>query len=375
MDKSIKVLQVNSGSKTYGGGSAILYEIYKNIDKNKVQFDFLTPEITTYEFRREEIESMGGRIFELKVSVNSMKTKFLLTKRLYSFLKENKYDVIHINSGKFFFILQVALVSKIAKNKKIIIHVHNPVNNNKFFRQILINICKPLIKLVATDYFACSMLAAKSMFTRSVISSSKFKIIKNGIEVEKFKFDNDIRREYRKQLNIEDKLVICNIGRFVEQKNHRFLIDIFQEVYKQDKNVILLLIGEGPLEEDTKEQVEQLGLDKNVLFLGLRDDIANILQSVDCFVLPSLYEGFGIVGVEAQATGLPCFVSANLPEELKVTDNIEYISLEENPEIWANKIIEKKIDYDRTNCYKLVKDKGYDIKEVSKNLEEFYYNY
>lgn len=372
MEKVQKVLQINAWSKTFGGVSSILYDIYKYIDKNKVQFDFLSPHITTYEIIREEIENMGGKIFQLNCGNTYFKKNILLFKRLNKFLIDNKYDIIHINSGAFFFNLQVAIVAKKNKVKTIIVHSHNTLDESKKIKNLLIKLCKPLLNLFCTDYFACSMAAGQSLFTRKILKSNKFKVIKNGIKTENFMYNIYIRNKYREELNLTDKFVIGHIGRFEKQKNHDYLIDIFYEVYKKRPESILVLIGAGTNQNTIMEKVKKLGIEKAVLFMGLRKDVNNLLQAFDCFVFPSLFEGFGIVAIEAQAVGLPCFVSTNLPNEVKITDNIEFISIKDSPSVWSDKILEGKIQNEKSECYKLVYNNGYDISSVAKELEIFY---
>ena len=196
-----------------------------------------------------------------------------------------------------------------------------------------------------------------------IIHDSVGFVVNNAIDVDKFKYDEKIRKEKRKELNIKDnQLVIGHIGRFVQQKNHEFLIDIFNEIYKQDKNAILLLIGEGPLKEEIQNKVNELGLDKNVKFLGQRSDANELYQAMDAFVLPSLYEGLPVVGVEAQAAGLPCFFSTDMTKETEILDSTKFISLTHKSKYWADKILKEVSLFKRQDTSEEIVDNKFSIK-------------
>lgn len=369
----IRVLQISIGTTVFGGVQKMLYEIYKNIDKNKVQFDFLFPNYCIFGEYRTEIENMGAKIFELKTPRNNLKEKMLYNKKLYKFLKNNKYEIVHINSGAFLFVLQVAIICKIAGVKKIIVHSHSAIIIKNRFKKFFINILKPLLEFVATDYLACSNLAAKSMFTKKNLKNVK--IIKNGIEVEKYKFDIYTRKKYREELNVNDCICYVHVGRFEETKNHIFLIDIFNEILKKQNNAKLILIGDGNLKENIRKKVDEYGIKNKVEFLDQRNDVADLLQAMDCFIFPSLYEGLGIVGIEAQASGLPLICSGIIPKEIKLLETTTFISLKDSASIWSKKIcdITNSIDLkSRENAYKIVQDNEYDIKMTANIMEELY---
>lgn len=376
MKKAKRILHIGIENSTFGGIENILYEIYKNIDREKIQFDFLSPYETTYGLYRKEIEDMGGKIFELKTYRSGLRGKILYNKRLYKFLKEKKYDIVHINSGAFFFCLQVALISKISGIKRIIVHSHNNVNMS-ICKKVLISLFKPIMHLLANDCLACSKDAAEALFLHRNVKNGKVKIIKNGIEINKFVFSEENRIRYRKKLELEDNVIYGNIARFHEQKNHDFLIDVFYEIQKKQKNALLVLIGDGSLKSNIKEKVERLDLKEKVKFLGVRKDVNNILQAMDCFIFPSIYEGLGIVAIEAQATGLYTICSENIPEEAKISDKFISMYLKDGAKYWANEIC--KIDFlsytdKRKFAYKNAIKSGYDIRNVAKEIENIYLN-
>lgn len=367
----IKVLQVNAGSGNFGGVSAMIFEIFKYIDKEKFQFDFLSPKLTTYELKREEIEKNGGNIIELKVKGNILVQKIQIYKKLKKILKQKNYNIVHINSGAFFFNLQIAMICKLSKVPKIIVHSHNALNPNKKIKKILIKLFKPTLNLFATDFLTCSNKAANAMFTKKMILKNNVKFIPNGIETQKFRFDKNIRNKYRKNLDVEDKFVIGHVGRFMEQKNHKFLIDVFYDYQKKHKKSCLILVGEGELKEDIENYTKSLGIMEKVKFLGLRDDVSNLMMAFDIFILPSLHEGLPVVGVEAQASGLPTIFSSNITKEVQILKSVEFLSLKSPKNIWSN-AIEKLKELDRENAYKQVIKQGFDIKETVKRIEKIY---
>lgn len=370
-EKTKKVLQVNASLRGYGGVSAIIFNIYKNIDRSKVQFDFLSPNKTTYDPHREEIEEMGGNLYGLNINKNKIINKILLAKRLNKFLKKHKYDIIHINSGSYFFNLQVAVIAKKNKIERIIVHSHNTLNGKNKIKSWLVKLAKPILNLYATDFLSCSQKAAKDMFTKKVLKEKTI-IIKNGINVEKFKFKEEIRKKVRKELNIEEEFVIGNVGRFTKQKNPEFLIECFNEIHKIDNNTTLILVGEGELENKVKQKVDDFGLTENVRFLGFREDVNEIMQAFDVFLLPSLFEGLPIVGVEAQAAGLRCVMSDTITKEVDQSNHVKFLNLEKDSlQDWANEILRNK-EYARQEIYNKILESGYDIKDTAKTLLSIY---
>ena len=186
-----------------------------------------------------------------------------------------------------------------------------------------------------------------------------------------FKINIKKRNEIRQKLNIESKIVISNVGRFTTQKNHTFLIDIFNEIYKKNNNAVLMLIGNGEKEDEIKKKVEKLGIQNSVLFMGHRDDVNELMQAMDVFVMPSIYEGLPVVGIEAQAAGLPCFMSKDvITDEVKIAENVKFISLDDNAEKWADEILSS--DLTRKDNEIALKKAGYFIEDMVKELTEQY---
>lgn len=356
----IRVLHVLTGMGS-GGAEAFIMNIYRNIDRDKVQFDFLLRSEEDLYF--DEIKSLGGEIYIMPPFPRNALANYIETKRFFERHKE--YTTIHVHGNAL--IYMSALI--IAKNQGIpyrIMHSHNTKTRKPLYRAVH-EFNKLFIEKIATDYFACSSAAGNWMF-----KNKKYKLINNGIDIKNFLYSEDSRNEIRYQLNIEDKFVIGHIGRFLYSKNHDFIINVFKKVFDQNNNAVLVLVGSGPLEQRIKDKVNRLGLTQNVIFTGVRKDVNKLLQAFDIFLFPSKFEGLGIALVEAQASGLRCFASKNIPNEVKISNLVEFIDLGESTKLWANKILDYSSGYKRENMYELLKTSEYEIKYVARLLEEFY---
>lgn len=350
-----------------GGVEAFLMNYYRNMDKSKIQFDFIIDKDSIISPPEEEIKQMGGRIFYIP----PYQKIFSYQKELEKIFKNGHYKIVHshINTMSIFPL-------RVAKKVGIpirIAHSHSTTNKKEWKKNIIKTTLKRFSKVYATHYFCCSELAGRWMFGNKIFDKGKVTIINNAININKFIYNEDMRKKVRKELNIEnDTLVIGHIGRFTKQKNHMFLIDIFNEIQKQDKNSILLLAGQGSLQEEIKEKVKTLGLENKVQFLNQRDDINEIYQAFDIFLLPSLYEGLGMVLIEAQVSGICCFTSTEVPISAKVTDNVNFMDLNQNSKIWADNILKKYKNHKRENNKDLVAKSGYDIILEAEKLQKKY---
>ncbi len=332
----LKVIQLNACNGLFGGIEALLVNIFKFVNKDKITFDFLTCGKTTYDLYKKEIIKMNGTVNEIKYD-NKFLSKLKLMGNLYMYLKKSEAKIIHINSSAFSIQFLVSFVSILAGIPIRIIHCHNFKKDTKV-KKILRKISKPILCFLGTDFFACSFEAAEWMFTNDIIKKNKYNVIKNGIEINRFLYNEEVRKEYRKKLNIENKIVIGHIGRFQEQKNHEFLIKIFNKLYKDNNKYHLLLVGEGELENKIRQLVKMYKIENGVTFLGVRKDVENLYQAMDLFLFPSLFEGLGIVAIEAQTSGLPTIVSDTLPSEVKITNLLSFMSLKKDTEEWAEVI-------------------------------------
>lgn len=361
----IRIAQV-IGKWVGGGVEAVVMNYYRHIDKSKIQFDFICDDDST-NIPYEEIEKLGGKV----ILIPPYQKLFKYHKELKRVLKEGNYKIVHshINTLSVFSLF----AAKCAKVPVRIAHSHSTTNKKEKKKNLMKQVLKPFSKLFATDYMCCSELAGRWLFGDKLYDEGKIYLLNNAIDLQKFEYNEKIREEVRKELNIdEETFVIGHIGRFVEQKNHSFLIDIFDELQKQRPNSILMLVGQGPLQDAIKAKVEQLGLKNKVLFLGQRNDATRLYQAMDVFVLPSLYEGLPVVGVEAQAAGLLCIFSDDMTKETKVLDSTKFISLAERRKEWSNIIQEQFMTYQRKNTAEELIKNRFSIEKEAKCLEEKY---
>lgn len=349
-----------------GGVEAVIMNYYRNIDRDKVQFDLICDNDST-DIPYEEIEKLGGKV----ILIPPYQKVFKYIKELKRVLKEGEYKIVHshINTLSVF----PLYAAKKAGVPVRIAHSHSTTNKKEWKKNLMKLALRPFAKTFATDYFACSELAGRWLFGDKTFDEGKVYVLNNAIDLDKFKYDEKIRKAKRKELKIkDDTIVIGHIGRFVEQKNHRGLIDIFNEIHKLNENTILILAGQGPLMEEMKEKVKSLNLDKNVKFLGQRSDANELYQAFDVFLLPSLYEGLPVVGVEAQAAGLLCILSDDMTKETKVLETTEFLSLSAAPTVWANILLQSLEKYKRKDTLNEITKNGFNIQEEAHKLDEKY---
>lgn len=362
----IRIAQI-MGKWVGGGVEAIVMNYYRHIDREKIQFDFICDDDSTC-IPKEEIESLGGKVILIPPYQKVLKYH----KELKKVLKDGQYKIVHshINALSVFSLW----AAKSAKVPVRIAHSHSTSNKKEWKKTLLKNVLRPFSKLFATDYFCCSELAGRWLFGNKTYDQGKVYLLNNAIDVDKFKYNEKIRAKKRKELKLKDnQLVIGHIGRFVKQKNHEFLIDIFNEIHKQNKNTILLLAGDGPLKSEIQNKVKELGLEKNVQFLGQRNDANELYQAMDLFLFPSLYEGLGMVLIEAQCTGIPCIASIEVPQIAKISEKFIFENLKEKPKKWADiclKILNEKSI--RKISEKSLNIQNYDIKNEAKKLKNKY---
>lgn len=355
------------GKMVGGGVESFIMNYYRNIDRTKIQFDFIIDSDSTV-VPRDEIESLGGKIIEIP----PYQKIFKYIKVLKKVLKENNYKIVHSHLNSLsVFPLYCAWSDKIPVR---IAHSHSTTNKKEWKKNIIKNILKPFSKVFATDYFACSEHAGRWLFGNKTFENGKVNIIHNAIEVDKFKYNEEIRNKIRRELNIEDKFVLGHVGRFVEQKNHIFLLNLLEKILKIKKNVNLLLIGNGPLEKNILNLAKEKEIDNHILFLGAIDNVNEYMNAMDCFVFPSLYEGLGIVAIEAQVNGLNVYASNYVPSETKIMNTMKYLSLDRIDEWVVNIINNQNNNLKNRNVIdkEEVSLNGYDINVETKKIEEIY---
>ncbi len=360
----IRIAQI-MGKWVGGGVESVVMNYYRHIDRNKIQFDFICDDDST-NIPYKEIEKLGGKV----ILIPPYQKLFKYHKKLKKVLKEGNYKIVHshINTLSVFSLF----AAKSAGVPIRIAHSHSTTNKKEKKKNLLKQVLRPFTKLFATDYMACTEHAGRWLFGDKEYDKGNVYLLNNAIDLDKFKYDEKVRKTKRKELNIDDDtLVIGHVGRFVEQKNHRFLIDIFNEVHKQNENSILLLVGQGPLMEEIKEKVKNLNLEKCVKFLGQRSDVSELYQAFDMFLFPSLYEGLGMVLIEAQCSGLPCIASINVPKIASLTDIISFLPLTQTNKLWIDEIIKYK-NIKRKDYTRKVGHSGYNISNEVKKLENVY---
>lgn len=361
-EEPIRVAQI-MGKWLGGGVESVVMNYYKNINKEKIQFDFICDNDST-NIPYKKIEELGGKV----ILIPPYQKPFKYHKELKKVLKKEKYKIVHSHLTTMSVFSLFA--AKCAGVPVRIAHAHTTTNKKEIKKNFLKQILRPFSKVFATDYMCCSEIAGRWLFGNKEYDKGNVYLLNNAIDLDKFKYDENIRKLKRKELHIADNiLVIGHVGRFVEQKNHRFLIDIFNEVHNQNNNSILLLAGQGPSMEEIKMKVKSLGLEECVKFLGQRNDINELYQAFDVFCLPSLYEGLPVVGVEAQTSGLLCIFSNDMTKETKILNSTEFLSLNKKEKEWADIILLKFKNYQRK---KEIKNDNFNIIKAAKNLEEKY---
>ncbi len=332
MGKPIRVLQI-MGIVGNGGVEAVIMNYYRHIDKTKVQFDFVVHK-NPYAHFVDEAQSMGARIYEVTPYTKNI---FAFTYDVYKIIKGGNYAIVHSNMNSMSgFPLFAAWFAGV---KVRILHNHTTDSPQEGLRSVLKRLLRPFARLFANQYWACSNLAAEWMYGRKILSVGKVSIINNAIDTEKFAFNAEKREELRLKFGLVGNFVVGHVGRLSPQKNHIYLLEIFAEILKQNDNALLILIGDGYLKEKIIDRAQELGIENKMLLLGNREDVADLYNVMDVFLLPSLFEGLPVVGVEAQANGLPIIVSTEVTKDLKASQNIYWLSLKDKPVVWAQKAL------------------------------------
>lgn len=365
----IRVLHILD-SMGMGGIQSFVLNLYRAVDRSKIQFDFLLHR----EFHNQneaEIRRLGGNIYFVptrREGVNKNK------KALKSFfLEHQEYSAVHIHISSLTYIepLKAAAYAKIPVR---IVHSHSsqaPKNNR--LHRILHEMNKHRIHKYATHFCACSDKAAEWFYGGTKLLERAI-FIPNGIQCDAYTFNPNVRMKHKKEFGLEDKLVIGHVGRFHYPKNHEFLIEIFKAYTKIRDNAVLVLVGDGENRVNIQQMVEAYGLSEKVVFLGNRNDVQNLLQMFDIFLLPSRYEGFPVTLVEAEAASLPAVVSDSVTHTVNITGRIRFCSLNDAPEIWASQIDDLICD-DRDQEDNLkVREAGYDICDIVNKLLTIYSN-
>lgn len=363
----VKVLMV-AGQMNYGGLETMLMGFLRNIDSNKVHIDFMLNYEKPGVFD-DEIRSIGSRIFIMPRLKPQNLFKYI--KAVNAFFKEHKgeYDAVHGNLTSVG-VIYLTLARKFGVKTRIIHAHYSNVKGNKysFLERLML---KPL-KYCATHFFACSDAAGRFCFGEKITKQPNYTIIKNGVDLSRFSFNENIRGGIRKEMKLEHDYVILHVGRFELEKNHTFLLKVMSEYIKRDAQAVLLLAGTGSLKAEIEDEANKLNINSKVRFLGVRDDIDMLMQAADIFVLPSLHEGLPVSGIEAQAAGLKCLFSDAVTKEADITGNCEFLPIsQEDGGKWVYALAEAK-NSKRVKTDEIITQNGYSISCQAKWLENFY---
>ena len=364
MKEPIRVLQI-IGIVAGGGVEAVIMNYYEHIDQTKVQFDFIVHNDNKIDIT-PKVEALGGRVYKV---TPYYKNPIAFMWDIYKVIKRHHYRIVHSNMNT---LSAFSLFAAWAAGAPVrILHNHSTSSPGETKRNIMKFMLRPFSRLFATHYFACSRLAGEWMYGRKMMDSGKVTIINNAIDLGKYAFNSHRRKILRKEMGLTDEFVIGHVGRFVFPKNHEFLIDVFAKDYKKNPHMVLLLIGDGPLRSAMEEKVKKLGLTDHVKFLGLRNNVQDFYHVMDILVLPSHYEGLPVVGVEAQANGLPCLFSTKVTKETRLTHSAQFLDLEAGASMWAEEIISIKCERNKKAGEEL-RHAGFEINKEARNLANFY---
>lgn len=354
-----KVLVVNTVNTGFTGITSVILN-YTQTTKEHVEYDFVL-NLNVTPTHRDLLAQLGRNVYEAPCSRFRKPLQYL--RWLTKIMRADMYDAVHVhgNSGTMYIEM---LAAKKAKIPVRVAHSHS--TSTKFF--LAHKVLKPFLNRTLTRAVACSEKAGKWLFTRD------FTVLQNAININRFMYAPDVRREYRKNLRLDGKFVIGHVGYMAAEKNHRFLLRVFQELYKREPNARLLLIGDGALRDEIENFIADAGLSDAVLLLGKRADVAELYQCMDAFALPSHYEGMPVTLIEAQTAGLPCFVSDRVTREVDVTNDMRFIGIEEDDvERWADALLSvKNCESDRSVYAKTMLESGWNIDNCAEALLEIY---
>lgn len=361
----VRVLHVLS-KLSFGGVQTVVMNYYRNIDREKVQFDFVVQdkEVGSYE---SEVQSLGGHIYKI-APMHLDRKRF--EKELMKILQSNKYYKIIHTHHNFSNIIPLRVAKKAGVPVRIS-HSHSNYKANSFFKELQRIVFRLLIPFYATDYFSCSIASAVWLYGKKNIRSSKLKIVHNAINTEKFVLDNDIRQRVRNELDINNNIVLIHVGMFSYSKNHEYLLEIFKQLLKINQQISLLLVGDGERKEFLLNLARSKGLEGKVFFLGIQERVQEFLMAADYFVFPSRYEGLPLTVIEAQISGLSCLISDVITPEVAIFNDVTFMSIKASPIMWAKTLIES-FNLRRARTFNDIVSSGYEIKHEASELQQFY---
>ncbi|MBQ9071354.1 MAG: glycosyltransferase family 1 protein [Clostridia bacterium] len=358
----MNLLVISTAPYTLGGISVVLKTIHTNkvFENHKVTFHFTPP------CDMKMVQDLKNEGYEVIIGHNRLHHPLKFIRSLKKLIKSRNYDIVHVHGNSHTMSLEL-LAAKLAGCPIRIAHAHSTKCNSLFLHKFL----SPIFNKLCTHRFACGIEAGKFMYGKK-----NYTVINNGMELAKFQFNETNRTATKTDYDLKNKIVIGNVANFVEVKNHNFMIDVFAELCKNNENYVLMLLGKGSLMNGIKEKVHALGLDKKVLFIGSTPNVHKYLSAMDIFILPSLYEGVPLTLIEAQSNGLKCIASTNVPEEVNITKNVEFLPIDAGTSVWVERL--KNIDltgdreYASNEAIKKITAAGYDINTQAEKVVNYY---
>ena len=361
MAEPVRILQV-VGILNCGGAESMIMNLYRNIDREKVQFDFIVHanEEGMYD---QEVKELGGEIYHCPRFTGRNIISYRKWWRKF-FEEHPEYRILHSHMRSC-----AALYFSIASKAgvKTIIHSHS-TSNGAGIQALVKNVMQLPLRYQADYLMACSNRAGIWLYGEKACNSNKYVFLPNAVDVEKYRMNEVIREQYRNNLNLENKLVFGHVGRFHESKNHPFLLKVFAEINKENPNAVLILIGDGELRGMIEETIKNLDLEKSVILLGLRRDVGELLQAIDVLLFPSVWEGLPVTVIEAQAAGVPCIISDNITKDVDITELVHRLPITDEKK-WKDLALS---GMHRKDVSEKVKESGFDVKESAKMLAAFY---
>lgn len=371
----MRVLHIFSNPHLTHGASVFEYRIAERLRADGIIFDYLvTGEPTPEEEARYAL--LDSRVFRLPLDGRHglLLRELRVNREYHRFFKTHRYDVVYADTENALRAVHL-LMARLAGVRVRVLHSHNTsLQTTSRASRLIARALRPLFRLSATHYFACSEAAADWLFPRSIRAQRRYEILKNGVDLARFRFSAESRDAARARYALEGALVIGHIGRFMPQKNHEKLIEIFAALHRMRPEARLLLVGDGPLMPEIRGLAASLGVAEWVIFAGNVDDVAPLLHAMDVFVMPSLFEGLPVTGVEAQAAGLCCLFSDAITPELKISRLAEYLPLHAEPETWARRVC-ALANAPREDASAEIERAGYSIEHTAARLRDFYFEH
>jgi len=359
----IRVLQVLN-SLNAGGAESFVMNLYHKIDRDKIQFDFIISDMGDTVFKQEVLD-LGGKIYYIP-AFNGLNYTHICHEWNLFFKTHKEYKILHSHIRSY-----ASLFIPIAKKYGLITIIHShSTSNGSGVKAIGKKLLQLPLRFQADYFISCSTEAGEWLFGKSVVASKRHLVVKNAIDIDKYSYKCDIRNKVRKDLNLVEKTVLGHVGGFRDPKNHEFLIDIFSMYHTKNQNSMLVMVGDGELKKHVEDVVEQRHLEDSVVFLGARNDVPDILQAFDYYIFPSKWEGLPVSVIEAQASGLYCFISNAITSDVILSPLVKRLPIDNGPKLWVDNILNTPVK--RSNFTQELKNEGFDMNEVSNNMMCFY---